>query len=435
MGGNNQGDKRFRRIEYSPLESQKKFHGSAARFKGFSGSIGSGKSAALCHEAIKLSYLNPGRTGLVGAPTYPMLRDATLLALTEILNANDIPYELNKSEFVITMTDTRSRILLRSLDEFERLRGTNLAWFGIDELTYTCEEAWQRLEGRLRDPQAKRLCGFAVWTPKGHDWVYRRFFGNPVAGYDVVQAKAFENRFILDQIPDFYERLKSSYDEKFFRQEVLGEYLAADSGLVYHAFSRTLHVGEQRLEMALPLLWAVDFNVDPMSSIVAQRVGEQINVLDEISLSRATTIQACEAFYQKFRRYIGSGLVVYGDASGNNQKTSGTTDYQMMRQFFIKAGLRRVDYRVPKANPAVRDRVLMVNAKLLNATGDINMRVAPQCEGLIKDFEEVAWKPGTIQIDKDRDPKRTHLSDALGYLVWQEMRASAPYGEQPHRLF
>ena len=23
-------------------------------------------------------------------------------------------------------------------------------------------------------------------------------------------------------------------------------------------------------------------------------------------------------------------------------------------------------------------------------------------------------------IDKERDPKRTHLSDALGYLVWQE---------------
>ena len=180
--------------------------------------------------------MNPGRTGLVGAPTYPMLRDATLTALTQILDANGLPYELNKSEFVITMKDTGSRILLRSLDEFERLRGTNLAWFGVDELTYTCEEAWLRLEGRLRDPKARNLRGFAVWTPKGHDWVHRRFMANPVEGYEVIQAKPFENRYILDQIPDFYERLKSSYDEKFFRQEVLGEYLAADSGLVYTRF-------------------------------------------------------------------------------------------------------------------------------------------------------------------------------------------------------
>ena len=118
--------KRIRNITYSPLPSQRRFHRSTARFKGYSGSIGSGKSAALCHEAIRLTYLNPGRTGLVGAPTYPMLRDATLAALTEILHVNDIRYELNKSEFVITMKDTGSRILLRSLDEFERLRGTNL---------------------------------------------------------------------------------------------------------------------------------------------------------------------------------------------------------------------------------------------------------------------------------------------------------------------
>ena len=56
-------------IEYQPLPSQKQFHESTARFKGFSGPIGSGKSQALCQEALKLSYLNPGRTGLIGAPT------------------------------------------------------------------------------------------------------------------------------------------------------------------------------------------------------------------------------------------------------------------------------------------------------------------------------------------------------------------------------
>src|SRR5688500_15235990 len=140
---------RTKRIEitYSPLPSQREFHNLDARFKGYSGSIGSGKSAALCHEAIKLSYLNPGRTGLVGAPTYPMLRDATLTALTGILESNQIRFDVNKSEYVLTMKDTRSRILLRSLDEYERLRGTNLAWFGVDELTYTAEEAWLRLEG------------------------------------------------------------------------------------------------------------------------------------------------------------------------------------------------------------------------------------------------------------------------------------------------
>src|SRR5271167_3830437 len=110
------GGTRRRDIAYDPLVSQKRFHDSTARFKGFSGPIGSGKSAALCHEAIRLSYLNPGRTGLIGSPTYPMLRDATLTALTETLHDNGIPFELNKADNVLVMKDTGSRILLRAVD-------------------------------------------------------------------------------------------------------------------------------------------------------------------------------------------------------------------------------------------------------------------------------------------------------------------------------
>src|SRR5271165_3001285 len=104
-------DTSVRGIKYSPLPSQQKFHDSKARFKGFSGPIGSGKSQALCQEAIRLSYLNPGRTGLIGAPTYPMLRDSTLTSLTGLLYENDIPFELNKADYVLVMKDTGSRIL------------------------------------------------------------------------------------------------------------------------------------------------------------------------------------------------------------------------------------------------------------------------------------------------------------------------------------
>src|SRR5437879_3840308 len=182
-----------RRIVYAPLPSQEKFHRSAARFKGFSGPIGSGKSQALCQEAIRLSYINAGRTGLIGAPTYPMLRDATVASLLEVLNGNEIPFDYLKTENVLVMRDTGSRILLRAVDEFERLRGTNLAWFGLDELSYSQEGSWLRLEGRLRDPQATRLAGFAVWTPKGFDWVYRKFLQQKTSGYDVVLARPYEN--------------------------------------------------------------------------------------------------------------------------------------------------------------------------------------------------------------------------------------------------
>jgi len=62
------------------------------------------------------------------------------------------------------------------------------------------------------------------------------------------------------------------------------------------------------------------------------------------------------------------------------------------------------------------------------------MTVHPRCTELIRDFEQVTYKEHSQVIDKDRDPKRTHLSDALGYLAWQECRGGMKVGEQGRRL-
>lgn len=424
-----------RAILYKPLPSQRLFHASNARFKGFSGPVGSGKSQALCNEAIRLAYLNPGRTGLVGAPTYPMLRDATLTSLTEVLNESAIPFELNKAENVIELTDTGSTVLLRSLEEYERLRGTNLAWFGVDELTYTHPEAWLRLEGRLRDPKATVLRGFAVWTPKGFDWVYQRFIAEPVDGYECIRAKAFENRHLLDRIPDYYERLKRSYDKEFYEQEVLGVYLSYQTGMVYRAFDRSKNIEKLRLDPTKRLYWALDFNVEPMASVVAQIDGEHVNVIEEIFLSRASTKDVCEEFGRRYPSWP-AGVTVYGDASANQRSIpEGKSSREYVEDYFRRANYRASQVKFPRSNPAVRDRVGLVNAKLRNADGDVRLHIHESCVELIADFEQVSYRRGSGDIDKTTNPNRTHVSDALGYLIWQEFGTKpATIGERPRGL-
>jgi len=259
--------------------------------------------------------------------------------------------------------------------------------------------------------------------------VYRRFLHEPVPGYEAIIAKPFENRFLLEQIPDFYERLKSSYDEKFYQQEVLGENLNLGGATVYHAFRRADHVRELERDPTLPLLWALDFNVDPMCSVVAQMNGEVVYGLDEITISRATTEDACEECQRRFPRHY-QGVIVYGDATGHRMQTSGTNDYEVVRNYFRREAYPNVDYRVPRSNPPVRERVELVNAKLRSAAGEIRMYVERRCRELIRDFEEVSYRQETTIIDKDKNPKRTHLSDALGYLVWQEWREWAGAGEK-----
>jgi len=126
--------------------------------------------------------------------------------------------------------------------------------------------------------------------------------------------------------------------------------------------------------------------------------------------------------------------VIYGDASGQRQQTAGTTDYQIIKEFFRRTAYRNLKFRVPPSNPSVRERIALVNAKLFSATEEVRLFVHPRCKGLVEDFEQVTYKPETSVIDKERDSKRTHLSDALGYLIWQEYRPGVVFGEQGRRL-
>jgi Phage terminase large subunit len=418
-------------LKYAPLPSQTEFHACQARFKGFSGPVGSGKSQALCHEAIKLSYLNPGRMGLLGAPNYPMLRAATQAILFETLETNRFRFEHNKAENTLVLSEIGSKILFRPVDEFESLRGANLAWFGIDELTYTQEAAWLRLEARLRDPKASRLCGFGVWTPKGYDWVYRRFVADKrPKDYLTIFAKPEENTFLAD---NYYRHLEDSYDENFYKQEVLGEYLNLTADVVYSAFRREIHLKDLELEPYAPLLWTLDFNVSPMCSLIAQRIGPVVRVLDEIVIRHGTTEQVCRELLTRISNHR-QNVVVYGDSSGHHFKTSGASDYDMIQDYLSQNFRRSVTYKIPKSNPSVRARINLTNASLRSASGIVSVMVDPKCKELIMDFEQVLFEEHTYAIDKNRDRQRTHLSDALGYLLWQEFKQEPQIGERQGRI-
>jgi Terminase large subunit, T4likevirus-type, N-terminal len=422
--------KRKHRIPVLP--SQSRFLECGARSKGFSGPVGAGKTHALCCQALRSAAENPGCTGLLGAPTYPMLKDATLPTLLDLLGEYAIAHKYEKSENVLTLIHSRSRILLRSLDRYEHLRGTNLAWVGIDELTYCNKEAWQRLEARVRDPAAGKHQMFAVWTPKGYDWVYKRFISlkEKLPAHEAIIALPDENHVVLSKRPDYYEHMKSSYDPLFYRQEALGEYLNTQSGRVYHGWSEANEEGALRYVPAEGLCWALDFNVDPMAAVIAQFLKGRVHVLKELFLRNSDTISMCERFEQAaqpfadaYRAANGTALpvTVYGDATGDARSTSSKTDYDLIGEYFRNRSQFKMRFDYPRSNPPVRDRVNSVNAMLKNASGDIRTRVHPDCKELITDFLEVGWKQGALnfELDKVSDKARTHLSDALGYMIWR----------------
>jgi hypothetical protein len=170
-----------------------------------------------------------------------------------------------------------------------------------------------------------------------------------------------------------------------------------------------------------------------MCSIVAQIDGGTATVLDEIGIANATTVDACEEFVGRYKCQA-RNVHIYGDASGGSRHTTGSTDYEIIQKFFRKHFGSNPSQKVPDKNPMVRDRVSLLNAMLLNADGETTLFVDPRCKGLIADFEELSYKEGSMIPDKDKDPRRSHLSDALGYLLWQECKL-APIETPKGRIF
>lgn len=125
---------------------------------------------------------------------------------------------------------------------------------------------------------------------------------------------------------------------------------------------------------------------------------------------------------------------MYADASGSRMQTTGTTDLAILREFLQGDRYGVVDFKIPKSNPVVRERVMLMNVKLAGLGNETPLQVDPRCRELVKDFEQVTYKEDSQVIDKERDSRRTHLSDALGYLVWQECRGGVKPGERGQRI-
>ena len=143
--------------------------------------------------------MNPGRTGLIGAPTYPMLRDATQAALLEILERNQIPHELNRAENYLVLRETQVadpvpggggvRKAAREQPGLVRAGRTDVhagRSVAAARRAAAGSEGDEAVRVRGVDAQGIRLGVRAVHRESG-------------GGYETVIARPFENRFLLDR--------------------------------------------------------------------------------------------------------------------------------------------------------------------------------------------------------------------------------------------
>lgn len=206
-----------------------------SKYVAYLGGIGAGKSFSGAVKALRKAIEQPGSLGLIGAPTYPMLRDATMRSVWQIFPESLIE-SYNKTDGVLRLT-TGSEILFRSTDDPDRLRGPNLAWYWLDEGPLCGYYAWRILKGRLRQ-SGYDVQGWITGTPHGEDAFYTDFEAEPKPSHTLYRASTRENLHNLP--PTFIEDL--GYTGNFALQEIEGLFVSFE-GLVYE-YRSEWHNGE-----------------------------------------------------------------------------------------------------------------------------------------------------------------------------------------------
>lgn len=182
------------------------------------------------------------------------------------------------------------------------------------------------------------------------------------------------------------------------------------AGRVYYPFSRAVHIKSCPFNPKLPVWVGMDFNIDPMSSVILQPQanGELWAVGEIVKIASNTEEMAC-AIEQKYYRWQ-DRITLYPDpAGGARQHARGETDIDILREH----GFSRIKYR--RQHPAIADRVNSVNRMLMSAEGKIRLFVDPSCTHLINALEQTLYIEGSREVDKSANIE--HSADALGYAI------------------
>ena len=166
-------------------------------------------------------------------------------------------------------------------------------------------------------------------------------------------------------------------------------------GRVYRDF-KPENVDSDVCDLGGTILVGMDFNVNPMSAVVACRAADQLHVFDEVVIANSNTQEMAEELRRRYPEP--RDVAVYPDPSGSARKTSapvGQTDFAILRQF----GFRLI---TPRAAIPVVDRINEVNGLFCNAKGERRLFVHSRCTHLLDGLEGLTYKDGTNQPEKDR---------------------------------
>jgi phage terminase large subunit len=322
----------------------------------------------------------------------------------------NLKVKYNKTDYIAYFPNS-SEIHFVGMDDgakAEKLLGLEFSTLYYNEASQLDFSSVQLVNSRLAEKNALKKRIWFDFNPSNRShWSYYLFIKklNPQddiplsdpENYKTLKMNPSQNLENIDkEYLDMLDKMPKLERDRF----LLGEFADESQGSVYYSFRSDDHVKETKV---IPgTMWlGLDFNYNPFSAVVGQYYDGVFHVHDEVYLNNADTYKMADEL--KKRGY--SGVRICPDSTGGSRRTSGRTDFEILREagFTIES----------THNPLVFDRTNNLNRLFQQNKIIIN----PKCKKLINDLHKVTWKDG--KLDSGPDKMLTHLSDSLCYWTWK----------------
>ena len=198
-----------------------------------------------------------------------------------------------------------------------------------------------------------------------------------------------------------------------------------DAKLFAYSFDEKKHVVDvntpegreyMKAKKGFPVKLIFDFNVDPITCIVAQNDGlKWCKIIKEYRLRNSDIFELCTRIYTDWQDYY---CVATGDASGRARSAlvRGKRTYLSTIQKELKLSPRQMQF--PSKNPSVANTRILLNSILHKHP---EFKISSECQYVIDDLMTVKVDDHG-DIDKKKDALKTHFLDNIRYLVWNYLR-------------
>jgi len=424
---------------YRPMPKQGEAHGLTAKYRGFCGGWGNGKTSWGCAETFFRLNEFPGTRAIVARKTRPELKSTTWDMLLNgdkghASSWHGIPKELiatyNKSDLVLELQNG-STIYGLPLDDPAKLENYNLGFFWIDQAEEVEEDIFLKFHGRLRQLVGPRE-GILTFNPNGHNWLWKRFFDpqRPIkwaVNYKSVEATTYDNFNLPTDYLDQFEGLPDSWIQRF----VMGSH-DVFVGQIFTDWDPDVHIIQP---FRIPSDWPRFHCIDPGMRHEGAHVwvaldyrGNRYYYRERLESGQPVSWWVDEMWrLETMDDFGGPDEYVHRRLIGPEAAQRAQTDGKSVLDLYEEMGVypeladRNPAARISAITSALRPKTDHRNP-FTHASPAPTLYVFADCNKLIEYLPQYRWKPQRANFSEEDSPeaprkKDDHNIDNLGHIL------------------